>query len=55
MAVLKLVQSMTRVLANPPEVFQKEIRDHFQAHAKPLIDRLARQAAHRQVSTPSRS
>jgi hypothetical protein len=39
MAVLKLVQSMTRVLANPPPVFQSEIRAHFQAHARPLIDR----------------
>lgn len=39
MVVLKLVQSMTRVLANPPEIFKKEIVAHFTAHAKPLIDR----------------
>merc|ERR1711874_486932 len=33
MAVLKLVQSMNRLIQNPPEVFAKEIREHFQSHA----------------------
>jgi hypothetical protein len=33
------VQSMTRVLANPPEIFTKEIHGHFTVHAKTLFER----------------
>ena len=39
MAVLKLVQSMTRLVLNPPEVFAPEIKAYCKAHAGCLIDR----------------
>ena len=39
MAVLKLVQSMNRLIQNPPELFAREIHEHFQSHAGTLIAR----------------
>lgn len=40
MALLKLVQSMNRLIQNPPEIFKEEIQEHFQNHAGSLISRL---------------
>merc|ERR1719186_923521 len=40
MALLKLVQSMNRLIHNPPEIFNQEIMEHFQTHAGSLISRL---------------
>merc|ERR1712142_1102479 len=40
MAVLKLVQSMSRLLSNPPQLFVSEIRDYCIAHSPSLIRRL---------------
>lgn len=39
MAVLKLVQSMTRLLLNLPETFHDEIKTYCRAHAPRLIER----------------
>lgn len=39
MAVLKLVQSMTRLLLNLPETFNEEIKTYCRAHAPRLIER----------------
>ena len=39
MALLKMVQSMNRLIQNPPTVFHQEIREHFQTHAARLIAR----------------
>ncbi|XP_035223803.1 (E3-independent) E2 ubiquitin-conjugating enzyme-like isoform X2 [Stegodyphus dumicola] len=40
MVVLKLVQAMTKLLVNPPEVFKSEIVEHFKTQASKLIQRL---------------
>ncbi|KAG8188229.1 hypothetical protein JTE90_021250 [Oedothorax gibbosus] len=42
MVVLKLVQSMSKLLVSRPEVFHKEIAEHFQTQASKLIERLER-------------
>uniref|UniRef100_T1JBM6 Probable D-lactate dehydrogenase, mitochondrial n=1 Tax=Strigamia maritima TaxID=126957 RepID=T1JBM6_STRMM len=41
MVVLKLVQSMTKLVACPPELFKLEITSHFQQHAYSMIQRLS--------------
>lgn len=40
MVLLKLVQSMTKMLMNPPEPFREEILQHMRANAAPLCRRL---------------
>merc|ERR1712126_805899 len=40
MAVLKLVQSMTKLARNPQVPFQEEIQQHFQESGKKLTTRL---------------
>ncbi|XP_063534146.1 (E3-independent) E2 ubiquitin-conjugating enzyme UBE2O [Cydia strobilella] len=40
MVLLKLVQSMTKMLTNPPEPFRDEILQHLRAHAASLCHRL---------------
>ncbi|CAH0719513.1 unnamed protein product, partial [Brenthis ino] len=40
MVLLKLVQSMTRMLMNPPEPFREEILQHMRTAAAPLCARL---------------
>ncbi|XP_063380866.1 (E3-independent) E2 ubiquitin-conjugating enzyme UBE2O [Cydia fagiglandana] len=40
MVLLKLVQSMTKMLTNPPEPFRDEILQHLRAHAASLCRRL---------------
>ncbi|GIY92052.1 hypothetical protein CEXT_46021 [Caerostris extrusa] len=40
MVVLKLVQSMTKLIVSPHEVFQKEISEHFQSQSSKFIGRL---------------
>ena len=40
MVVLKLFQSMTRLVQNPSDVFKDEIVEHFKAHADRLMTRL---------------
>jgi len=40
MAVLKLVQSMTKLIRNPPQPFAKEIMEHWKENAIKLITRL---------------
>ncbi|XP_067005905.2 (E3-independent) E2 ubiquitin-conjugating enzyme UBE2O [Anabrus simplex] len=40
MAVLKLVQAMTKLLLQPPPVFREEIVEHFRLNAHKLLDRL---------------
>ncbi|XP_047994870.1 (E3-independent) E2 ubiquitin-conjugating enzyme isoform X3 [Leguminivora glycinivorella] len=40
MVLLKLVQSMTKMLSNPPEPFRDEILQHLRAHAAALCVRL---------------
>merc|ERR1739842_62721 len=43
MAMLKLVQSMTKVISqHDPSVFKEEIREHFKRRAERLIVRLER-------------
>jgi len=42
MAVLKLVQSMTKLARNPQVPFQEEIQQHFQENGKKLTSRLLR-------------
>lgn len=37
MAVLKLVQSMSKLIINPPPVFKEEIAQHFAQHANKLV------------------
>jgi ubiquitin-conjugating enzyme E2 O len=34
MAILKLVQSLTKMAVKPPEFFKAEVRQHFEGHAK---------------------
>eukprot|EP00092_Neocalanus_flemingeri_P034351 GFUD01037358.1.p1 GENE.GFUD01037358.1~~GFUD01037358.1.p1 ORF type:complete len:1189 (+),score=379.97 GFUD01037358.1:41-3607(+) len=40
MAVLKLVQSMTKLVRNPPKPFEKEIMEHWKNNAIKLMTRL---------------
>lgn len=40
MVVLKLVESMTKVIANPPEVFRDEIVKHFRARGESMCNRI---------------
>ncbi|GFR31137.1 hypothetical protein TNCT_501892 [Trichonephila clavata] len=40
MVVLKLVQSMAKLIVTPPEVFQQEITEHFQSQSSKFIKRL---------------
>lgn len=40
MAVLKLVQSLTKLIVQPPPVFQEEILQHFRQNAYKLLNRL---------------
>lgn len=40
MVLLKLVQSMTKMLTNPPEPFREEILQHLRTHAAELCRRL---------------
>ncbi|XP_055938770.1 (E3-independent) E2 ubiquitin-conjugating enzyme UBE2O-like isoform X2 [Argiope bruennichi] len=40
MVVLKLVQSMTKLIVSPPEVFRQEIIEHFQNQSSKFIQRL---------------
>ncbi|CAG9767184.1 unnamed protein product [Ceutorhynchus assimilis] len=40
LVILKLVQSMTLLLENPPEVFKKEILSHFERNAEKWCKRL---------------
>jgi len=40
MAVLKMVQSMTKLVRNPPHPFSKEIMDHWKDNAMKLMTRL---------------
>ncbi|XP_049868965.1 (E3-independent) E2 ubiquitin-conjugating enzyme isoform X2 [Pectinophora gossypiella] len=40
MVLLKLVQSMTKMVLNPPEPFRSEIAEHMRAHAGALCRRL---------------
>ena len=40
MAVLKLVQSMTRMVVNPAQPFKQEILDHMRANGQKFITRL---------------
>merc|ERR1719369_1132610 len=40
MAVLKMVQSMTKLVKNPPKPFATEIMDHWRENARKLITRL---------------
>lgn len=40
MVLLKLVQSMTKMLSNPPEPFRDEILQHLRANAAGLCQRL---------------
>ncbi|KAH6943253.1 hypothetical protein HPB50_017979 [Hyalomma asiaticum] len=40
MVVLKLVQSMGRMIQNPPEVFKEEIEQHFKDNADRFVNRL---------------
>lgn len=40
MALIKMVQSMTKLLQHPVEVFQQEIREHFHACGWRLVHRL---------------
>ena len=37
MAVLKLIQSMTKLLVNPPESFKTEVTEHFQKHSEKWV------------------
>ncbi|KAG4067201.1 hypothetical protein HA402_000192 [Bradysia odoriphaga] len=40
MVVLKLVESMTKVIANPPEVFRDEIIKHFRERGEKMCNRI---------------
>ena len=39
MAVLKLVQSMTRLVRNPPSLFAEQIKTYCDTHAPCMIER----------------
>ncbi|RZF44905.1 hypothetical protein LSTR_LSTR016952, partial [Laodelphax striatellus] len=40
MVVLKLVQSMTKLIQHPPPIFKEQITEHFTKNAPKLISRL---------------
>lgn len=40
MVVLKLVQSMTAMLQRPPEIFEKEMKEHFTTQSTSMCERL---------------
>lgn len=40
MVVLKLVQSMTKMLESPPEVFKTHIEDHFRRQGETFYKRI---------------
>lgn len=40
MVVLKLVESMTKFIANPPEVFRDEILKHFSERGEQMCNRI---------------
>lgn len=40
MVLLKLVQSMTKLMSNPPEVFREQILTHFHACGQRMYSRL---------------
>lgn len=40
MAVIKMVQSMTKLLQSPPEIFRDQIVAHFQLRALPMYSRI---------------
>lgn len=40
MVVLKLVESMTKIVINPPEVFRDEIIKHFREHGESMCTRI---------------
>ncbi|XP_052265648.1 (E3-independent) E2 ubiquitin-conjugating enzyme-like isoform X2 [Dreissena polymorpha] len=40
MAILKLVQSMTKMAVSPPHVFVQETKSHLKNHAQRMIDRV---------------
>ncbi|CAH0564110.1 unnamed protein product [Brassicogethes aeneus] len=42
LVILKLVQSMTEMLQNPPQTFKEEVLNHFSVSGKNLCDRLGR-------------
>ena len=54
MAVLKLVQSMTRMVVNPAQPFNQEILDHMRANGQKFVTRLRlwRQMSMEQSSAP---
>ena len=54
MAVLKLVQSMTRLISNPAKPFNQEILDHMKVNARKFSTRLRmwRQMSMEQASAP---
>lgn len=40
MVVLKLVQSMTKLIASPPEIFKDQIHEHFQQNGEKFYRRI---------------
>lgn len=40
MVVLKLVESMTKIVSNPPEVFHDEIVNHFRERGESMCQRI---------------
>lgn len=40
MVVLKLVQSMTKLIASPPEVFKDQIHEHFRQNGENFYKRI---------------
>ena len=40
MAILKLVQSMTKLISNPPEIFKEQICTHFKAKGEAMYKRI---------------
>lgn len=40
MVVLKLVQSMTKLIVSPPEVFKDQIHEHFRRTGKSFYNRI---------------
>ena len=40
MVVLKLVQSMTKLIASPPEVFKDQIYEHFRQNGEKFYKRI---------------
>lgn len=40
MVVLKLVQSMTKLIASPPEVFKDQIHEHFRKSGENFYTRI---------------